>query len=230
MTLGDLIKEYRETNNLSMDAFADIAGISKGYISMLEKNKNPRTGKPITPSIKIVNAVVNAMKTDIDTIVQKLDDDYKFLINENIDPFQYNNIYPISTQKIRLLGDIACGEPIYADEDRESYVEAGTDIKADFCLRCKGDSMINARIMDGDIVFIRKQKYVENGEIAAVQIEDEATTDYEATLKRVYYYPDKELLILRPENPKYKDFVFSENEINKVRILGKAIAFQSDIN
>lgn len=152
------------------------------------------------------------------------------LNNKEIDVYKLDNVYPVSTQKIPLLGEIACGEPIYADEDRESYVIAGTDIRADFCLRCKGDSMINARIMDGDIVFIRKNDHVENGEIAAVQIEDEATTDYEATLKRVYYYPDKGLLILRPENPKYKDFVFSEAEINKVHILGKAIAFQSDID
>lgn len=83
-----------------------------------------------------------------------------------------------------LLGEIACGEPIWADEDRESYVMADTDIKADFCLTAKGDSMINARIYDGDVVFIKQMPMVENGEIAAVII------DNEATLKRVYYYPE----------------------------------------
>lgn len=130
---------------------------------------------------------------------------------------------PISTKKIPLLGNIACGEPRYADEDRSSYVEVGTDIKADFCLRAKGDSMINARINDGDIVFVRAQNSVDNGEIAAVIINDEAT------LKRVYFFPDKNILILKPENTKYKDIIYSEEDLNNVKILGKAIVFQSDI-
>ena len=66
-----------------------------------------------------------------------------------------------------------------ANEEKELYVEAGANIHADFCLKAKGDSMIGARIYDGDIVFIRKQEMVNNGEIAAVMIDDEAT------LKRV---------------------------------------------
>ena len=83
--------------------------------------------------------------------------------------------------------------------------------------------MINARIQDGDIVFIRKQSTVDNGEIAAVIIDDEAT------LKRIYYYPDKKKLILQAENPSYEPFVYIGEELNQVRVLGKAIAFQSDI-
>lgn len=141
----------------------------------------------------------------------------------SIDSMEKWGIRPISTKKIPLLGNIACGEPRYADEDRSSYVEVGTDIKADFCLRAKGDSMINARINDGDIVFVRAQNAVDNGDIAAVIINDEAT------LKRVYFFPDKNILILKPENTKYKDIIYSEEDLNNVKILGKAIAFQSDI-
>ena len=121
------------------------------------------------------------------------------------------------------MGEIACGEPRFASEDRESYIEASTDIQADFCLKAKGDSMINARIQDGDIVFIREQPSVYNGEIAAVVIDDEAT------LKRVFYYPEKDLFILKAENPKYDDLVYSKSELDNIRILGKAIAFQSDV-
>ena len=135
----------------------------------------------------------------------------------------YENIYPIELKRFPLLGEIACGEPRFASEDRESYVEASTDIQADFCLKAKGDSMINARIQDGDIVFIREQPSVYNGEIAAVVIDDEAT------LKRVFYYPEKDLFILKAENPKYDDLVYSKSELDNVRILGKAIAFQSDV-
>ena len=133
------------------------------------------------------------------------------------------NIFPIKKKKLPLLGEIACGQPIFADEDRESYVMVGTDIDADFCLRAKGDSMIGARIMDGDIVFIKKMPIVNNGEIAAVIIDDEAT------LKRVFYYPEKQKLVLQAENSKYEPFIYVNEELNEIRILGKAVAFQSDI-
>ena len=116
---------------------------------------------------------------------------------------------------------IAAGQPIFAEEHFESYVEAGANIRADFCLRVKGDSMINARICDGDIVFIRKQPDVNDGEIAAVLI------DNEATLKRVY--KKKGEIILVAENPAYKPLVYKGEELNEIRILGKAIAFQSNV-
>ena len=136
---------------------------------------------------------------------------------------QFDNISPIQTQRLPLLGEIACGEPIFCDEDRESYVEVGTNIQADFCLKAKGDSMINARICDGDIVFIRQQPMVENGDIAAVVI------DNEATLKRVYYDKENGKLVLQAENPKYKPLMYVGEELNHIRILGKAIAFESNL-
>ena len=94
---------------------------------------------------------------------------------------------------------------------------------ADFCLKAKGDSMINARIFDGDIVFIKQMPMVENGEIAAVII------DNEATLKRVYYYPEKHKLILNPENPAYEPLVYINEELDTIRILGKAVCFMSSL-
>lgn len=102
---------------------------------------------------------------------------------------------------------------------------AGSNIKADFCLTARGDSMIGARILDGDIVFIKRQNAVENGKIAAVVVNN----DREATLKRLYYYQEKGLLILKPENPAYEDLIFQGEELSQVHILGKAIAFQSDV-
>lgn len=138
---------------------------------------------------------------------------------------EISNVYPITLRRLPMLGEIACGEPRYANEDRESYVLAGTDIKADFCLKAKGDSMVNARIQDGDIVFIRQQDVVENGEIAAVVVNG----DDEATLKRFYYYRDKSLLILKAENPKYADQVYQNEELDRVHVLGKAVAFQGDV-
>ena len=85
--------------------------------------------------------------------------------------------------------------------------------------------MINARIYDGDIVFVKKQDIVENGEIAAVVVNN----DSEATLKRFYYYAEKSMVILKAENPVYEDLIFTNDELNNFHVLGKAIAFQSDI-
>ena len=136
-----------------------------------------------------------------------------------------SNIFPIELKRFPMLGEIACGKPKYTNEDRESYIMAGTNIKADFCLRASGDSMINARILDGDIVFIKKEEIVENGEIAAVVVNN----DSEATLKRLFYYKEKGLLILKAENPAYEDLIFTGEELNEVHILGKAVAFQSDV-
>ena len=135
----------------------------------------------------------------------------------------YPDIFPIERRRIPVLGEIACGKPILTDEEHDSFVMSGTNLDADFCLRAKGDSMIGARIQDGDIVFIKKSDIVANGEIAAVVIEDEAT------LKRVYYYPEKSKLILTPENPKYEPLVFMGPELDEIYILGKAVAFQSEI-
>ena len=119
-------------------------------------------------------------------------------------------IMPISVKKLPILGDIACGEPIYASEEHESFASVNDTLDADFCLRAHGDSMIGARIYDGDIVFIRSQSTVDNGEIAAVIINDEAT------LKRVYYYPNEEKLILSPENPRYAPLVYIRNELERM--------------
>ena len=136
---------------------------------------------------------------------------------------QFSNIFPISKKRIPLLGEIACGEPIFCNEDRESYIAAGTDVRADFCLKARGDSMTGARIMDGDVVFIQKDAELVNGQIYAVEIDDEAT------LKRVYYDETAQELRLLAENPKYPTMVYSGERLAHVHVLGKAIAFQSDV-
>ena len=119
------------------------------------------------------------------------------------------------------LGVIACGEPIMAEENFDGYDDVPDYIRCDFTLKCKGDSMVGARINDGDIVYIRQQPDVENGQIAAVM------EDGEKTLKRVYKYPNK--VILQPENPKYPPIVYVGEELTAFRILGKAVGFTSMI-
>lgn len=127
---------------------------------------------------------------------------------------------PLAAKRLPMLGEISCGVPTFANEEHDGYVITA-NIDADFCLTAHGDSMTGARIYDGDIVFIQSTDTVSDGEIAAVIIDDEAT------LKRVYYYPREEKLVLSPENPKYAPLVFVGHELVGVKILGRAVAFQS---
>ena len=120
-----------------------------------------------------------------------------------------------------LVGRIACGEPITAEQNIEKYVDVPEDVHCDFCLECEGDSMIDVGIHDRDVVYIRIQPEVENGEIAAVRIGDEAT------LKRVYKYPGQ--VVLQPANPKYAPLIRAGEAINEMKILGKAVYFVSAV-
>ena len=132
------------------------------------------------------------------------------------------NIIPMPhMKKVPLVGTIACGDPILAEENIEAYINMPEEVKGSFALRCKGDSMINARIFNGDIVFIRSQPEVENGEIAAVLIGDEAT------LKRIYYHDNR--IELRAENPTFPSLNYEGEKLNEIRILGKAVGFLSTI-
>lgn len=121
------------------------------------------------------------------------------------------------TVKRPLVGNIACGEPITAEENIEDYVDVPESVHCDFCLRCKGDSMVDAGIHDGDIVFIRSQPQVENGEIAAVLIGSEAT------LKRFFLHDD--YVELRPDNAAYESIIRRRDAMNDVTIEGKAVGF-----
>lgn len=133
------------------------------------------------------------------------------------------NVSPLRLCRYPILGEIACGLPTLAVEDPDGGYVTAAETNADFCLTAKGDSMIGARIYDGDEVFIQQTDLVENGEIAAVVVEGEAT------LKRVYYYPEEEKLILTPENPAYEPLVFVGRELADIRILGRAVAFQAKL-
>ena len=211
------IKRLREENGLSQEALAKLTGYTdRSSITKIEKGQ-------IDLQQSKIELFAKALGTTSRELVGWDDADETNISAKNMRDI--TNIFPIELKKFPLLGEIACGQPIFTNEDRESYILSGTDINADFCLKAKGDSMINARIHDGDVVFIQKQDMVENGEIAAVVVNG----DSEATLKRFYYYREKAMLILKPENPSYEDLIYSGEELEQVHVLGKAIAFQSDV-
>ena len=127
-----------------------------------------------------------------------------------------------TAKRVPILGVIAAGLPILAQENIEGFEYVPENLDVDFCLRVKGDSMINARILDGDLVFIRRQSDVETGEIAAVLVDGE-----NATLKRVYKINGT--VVLRAENPNYPDQIYTKKDMKEVSILGKAIRYISEV-
>ncbi len=213
MTIGERIKKLRISKDVSQKALADKIRISKQTLYKYENDIITNIPSDKIEAIAVVLGVTPAYIMGWDNI-----------INENIDLYSISNIEPLpKMKKVPLLGTIACGEPILAEENIEDYINMPEDTKGTFALRCKGDSMINARIFDGDIVYIKEEQQVNNGEIAAVLIENEAT------LKRVYYYPEKNMLILKAENSKYDDFVYTDDELNNIKIMGKAVGFYSRV-
>ena len=199
------LKELRKSKGMTLDELAELIGTSKQTIHRYENG-----------------TITNVPPEKVESLAIALGTTPQELMGWDDEPsVSYNNLMPMSVKQLPVLGDIACGMPIYAEQRHESFVTVADRLDADFCLKAHGDSMTGARIFDGDIVFIRSQSAVENGEIAAVIINDEAT------LKRVYFYPEKNKLILSPENPKYEPLVFMGEELNSVKILGKAVAYQS---
>lgn len=215
------LKLLRANKGLSQADFAKQIKLSKSSVNMYERGERE-------PGLETLERIADYFNVDMDYLLGKSDVINKSSWSDsNTFPFpDYDaadcNIFPIpSMEQIPLIGAIACGAPILAQEHIEDYVNMPAFIRADFALLCQGDSMINARIFDGDIVYIHRQDTVENGDIAAVLI------DGEATLKRVRLFEDH--ISLEPENPQYRPLVLWGEDMNTVRILGKAVAFTSDI-
>ena len=212
--IGDRIKSLRKSKGYNMRQMA--SALNLPYTTYVNYEKGARE-----PNSEQLILISKYFGVSIDYLMGRTDVPFTEETSENIFE-KYPNIQPLpEMRKVPLLGAIACGEPIYREEDE--WISLPNDIKADFCLRCQGDSMIDARINDGDIVFIKACPEVENGQIAAVSI------DNEVTLKRVFYYPEKNKLVLYPENKAYEPFIYMNEELNDVRILGRAVMFLSGV-
>ena len=216
MTIGEIIKHYRTANDLSMDNFGKLASLSKAYISILERGSNPRNNKPVIPSIDTLRAIAQAMNMDLNELINLLDDNQKIKLSENEIPEGFSP--PPEMVLKPLVGKIACGTPILAEQNIEDYINVPKDVKCDFLLTCDGDSMIDAGIRSGDVVYLIKQPDIDyNGQIAAVRV------DGEATLKKVFEYQDK--VVLQPANANYEPLVYIKEEINDLVIEGIATGF-----
>lgn len=196
MTIGDRIRALRIEQRMTQEELARRLGYAhKTSIHKIE------SGAADLPRRKVEEAAAIFEVSPL------------FLLGSEDDPYA-----DVAKRRVPLVGTIACGSPILAEENIEGWVDIQEETRADFCLRCRGDSMTGARIHDGDLVFIRRCEDVEDGRIAAVLLGDEAT------LKRVYKTPDG--LLLQPENPAYAPMLCSGED---VRLLGVAVAFLSNI-
>ncbi len=207
MSLKDNIKKKRLEHKLTLEDVSKVVGVTRQTIQKYESG-----------------VVSNIPSDKIELLAKALHTTPAYLMgweDDTDDIYNHPDILPIKKKRFPLIGGVACGEPLYKEDDFESYVEAGADINADFAMHCHGSSMENIGIKDGYIVFIRKQPAVENGEVAAVNI------DGEYTLKRVYKYSD--VLLLRAENPDCEDLEYKEGDAENISVLGKAVAFQGDV-
>ena len=200
MTTGQRIKLRRKQLGLSAEKLADFLGVSPATVYRYEKGDIEKM------PVDILGPISKFLSTTPAWLMGWDDDDP---LPVNISFAQFDSI--------PLLGSIACGEPILAEEHIEEYIDLPKHIHADFALVCKGDSMIGAGIHDGDVVYIRQQSTVDNGQIAAVLI------DNEATLKR--FYLNDSTLTLVAENPSIAPLFFQGEDISNIRVIGLAIAY-----
>lgn len=205
MAIGSRINALIRARGTRPGTLAREAGVSKNTVYSIIKRDNDKVDPDILARLAKALAVPLSA-----------------LYGEDAPLPAHPDILPFQVRRVPMLGSIACGEPIYAEPVIFCQTESG-EPPFDFALRCKGDSMIDARIYDGDVVFIRKQDYVDDGTIAAVMVDDDAT------LKRVYRLADGRIE-LRAANARYAPIIIGgENETRNVRILGKAVAFQGNI-
>lgn len=195
--MSNYLADRRQQIGLTQKEVADAVGVSEGTVSRWE------SGEIANMKRHRIAALAKVLKCNPDFIMNGPQGQ----IPAGFEPLP-------DTDTVPLVGRIACGQPITAEENLEGYVSIPAAWHATFTLICRGDSM-EPRIKDGDLVAIRSQEAVENGEIAAVRIGDEAT------LKHVYLHAD--YIELRPENPEYESIIRRKEEMNDVHIEGKAV-------
>lgn len=210
MFLGEIIKKYRKENNLSLRAFASKCGLSYTYISMLEKNIDYRTGKPIAPTLDSVKYISNAMGIPIDDLLKMLDDEQEFKLNEDVSP---NNL-----SIIPILGTVKAGYDWLAEENIVDYItlkEKIPNVKEYYALKITGDSMLPL-LSEGDLVIVHDQDDVESGQTAVVLINGE-----EATVKKLIKTNDG--IELHAMNPYYpiRKFTYEDMRNIPVKIIGR---------
>ena len=205
-TIGSRIRSRREKLGLSQEEL----GNKLGYKSRSSINKIELDQRNLTQSK--IKAIADALNTTPAYIMGWESEDQP--------PIPASpHIHPLPAMKQwKVLGGTACGQPLFKPLE-DASVLAPADIDADFVFQCVGDSMINARIFDGDTVFV-KEGEVPDGQIGVVRVGEEYT------LKRIYHGTD--YLELRSENPMYPPIIIRGEQEN-AEIVGRAVQFLSRV-
>ena len=211
--LSERIKSLRKEKGLSLEQLAEAVGTSRQTIHKYEN------GIITNIPIEKVEGLAQALGTTPAALMGWDEED----LFSSFNSMPTINLSSIGQKQLPMLGNVACGEPVFASEEHSVFIKTNSDVGADFCLTAMGDSMINARIFDGDLLFVRKQESVDDGEIAVVLIDDEAT------VKRVYFDRENAILTLIPENPTYKPMRYMGRDLDRIRILGKVVSGQYKI-
>jgi len=205
MEIKDILAQLKTENGLTTDQLSHLSGVPKGTLNKL---LNGETRNPRGNTLKKIAAALNCTA------------DVFYGQGAALQLRNAADILPLSRRSIPMPGEIAAGRPLYMEEQYE-IISCDESLHCDFALKVRGDSMTGARINDGDIVFIRQQDDVDDGEIAAVILDDQIT------LKRIFHIKDG--LQLLSMNDKYPPMVYTFDECNVIRILGKAVGFQSSL-
>ena len=202
MDLGEKIRLVRHQRGMTLEDVGDACGVGKSTVRKWESGQ-----------------IANMRRDKIALVANALGVTPAYLMGWDESPALPTmpaNIVPVKRHTVPLLGEIAAGQPIYADEEHDLCVAVDDDIRCDFALRVRGDSMIDAGIYDGDVVLVRQQEDVDDGQIAVVLIDDEAT------LKYLYHQPGGVQLV--PANRRYSPWSYTGEAAAQVRILGLAVA------
>ena len=206
------IKLLRTERGITQEQLASMLKVSRSTIGMYESGKRE-------PDFETSEAIADIFNVDMDFLMGRSDVERKHpLTPTTVIPPGFQPMPEMTT--VPIVGRIACGTPILAEQNIEGSACVPARWRATFSLVCKGDSM-EPKIHDGDLVAIRKQPEVENGEIAAVRIGEEAT------LKRVY--KREGFLELRPENSNYESIILIGEKMAEATIEGKAVGLCRDI-
>lgn len=197
---GSRLKRLREERGLTQEQLGSLLGTSKQVISRYENNTR-------TPKISVATECAKLLGVPLSELSGEEDRESTKPIPAGYNPMPALSFLPV-------IGSVACGQPILAEQNIDGYASAPENWHADFVLVCKGRSM-EPKINDGDLVAIRTGVDVENGQIAAVRIDDEAT------LKKVYFFPDR--IMLQPINDEFEVYTFEGEDMNRVFIEGKAV-------
>ncbi|ETO40004.1 SOS-response repressor and protease LexA [Fructilactobacillus florum 8D] len=196
---GSEIRNIRQEKNFTLRQTALQAKIDPGYLSLLERGKRnipkPDTLKKLAKGLRISENKIFEMAG----LTTQLPDNMKRISNDDL-------------VNVPIIGEIACGEPIIAEQNIDGYLPIPHDNVKDgnyFVLKCRGDSM-EPTITNGSNVLIREQPDADDGQIAAVLLDDDTT----ATLKRIKHIKDSVFLI--PDNPKYEPIVLNEDKSGKI--------------